>query len=387
MKKRGLAVLLILVFLLSACGTAAPSQNSGTSEAPEVKEDSSAGVEEVVVPEATTSTDTAVNDEIVSFITQTSSNPDKVLIRYTVTQNNFIGNSPFFIGSREFFRSLKEQLGDKVEIQLYFSAPFGGTNDAFIGGLQNQTFEIIDWPAASFAEYTNAFNPLDTPYLFDDIDDAVAKLNGEVGQIMIEKCIKDTGLRPLAFGSNGMRELTNNVKEVRVPADAKGLKIRVQANPVHIAFIEAMGASAAAISYAELYTALQQGVVDGQENPLTNYPQMNFADVQQYFTYTDHMMHTSVLTVNNDWYESLSDEVKAAIDIAKDRFVEYGVKAFHEQEEMLTSYIENINVYTPTEEEKQEWIAVGKSVWSIAEESCDPGYWAKIVEACGKTAD
>lgn len=381
--KKSIGLLVAGMVLLSACsGKSAPSTTSPAQTEPQPQQ---AVSEQVNIPEASISTDTAVNDAIVSYITQPSSNPDKVLIRYTVTQNGFIGNGPFFLGDREFFRSLKEQLGDKVEIQLYFSAPFGGTNDAFIGGLQNQTFEVITWPAASFAEYTNAFNPLDTPYLFKDAYESLDLLNGAAGAIMTEKCIADTGLRPIAYSTNGMRELTNNVREVKTPTDVNGLKIRVQANPAHISLVEAWGGTAATVPYAELFTALQQGVVDGQENPLTNYAQMNFAEVNKYFTMTNHLVHTGVLTVNDDWYQSLDGEVREAIDIAAKRFVEYGTEAMHDQEEDLMKYTEGMSVYIPTDEEMKEWEESGKIVWDQVSKTCDEGYWEKVLNACGKS--
>ncbi len=374
-----IAMILAVTLLFAGCG-------SETGETPPSGETAQSGEVAVAVPAASLATDPETNQEIVDFITQPSSNPDKVLVRYTVTQNGFIGNSPAFLGDREFFRSLKEQLGDKVEIQLYFSAPFGGSGDAFVGGLQNQTFEVINWAAASFSEYTTAFNPLETPYLFDDTYDALTCLNEtDMGEVMSNACIEDTGIRILAYSTNGARVLSNDVREVRVPSDLEGIKVRVQPNPIHIAMVEAWGGSAASIAYSELYTGLQQGVVDGQENPLTNYSQMNFAEVQDYLTLTDHLIHVGALAVNETWYQGLSQEVKDAIDVSSDAFVEYSELAMRDQEPGLMALVEDMQVYTPTAEEKETWVEVSTSVWPMVAESCPEGYWEEVITAAGKT--
>ena len=119
--------------------------------------------------EITSLGENATDDEINSFITAKSDNPDRVVLKYASTSADLNGQS-YLRGCREFLKVLKEELGDKIEIQYYLNGTFGGSADAILGGLQNGNFEMSDWPLASFAEFTNAFQPLDVPYLLKDMD-------------------------------------------------------------------------------------------------------------------------------------------------------------------------------------------------------------------------
>jgi C4-dicarboxylate-binding protein DctP len=202
------------------------------------------------------------DDEINNFITATSDKPDKIVLRYASTSADLNGQS-YLRGCRAFLQVLKEEMGDKIQIEYYLNGTFGGTADAIIGGLQNGNFELSDWPLASFAEYTNAFQPLDVPYLVADAEEARTLYLGEAGKIMKEKCMKDTNVIPLFYGQIGMRQITNSRNVIKTPEDMKGLKLRVQNNPIHIASMKALGASPTTLPFSELFTALQQKTVDG----------------------------------------------------------------------------------------------------------------------------
>lgn len=322
--------------------------------------------------------------EIYNFITAKSKNPDKVLIRFSCTERNFEDTAETR-GEREFFRSLKEQLGDKIEIRPYFSGTLGSTTDDILGGLINRSFEFSSFSLGSYAELTKAFNPLDVPYVFTDVQQAYNCVSGETGKLMRQRCIDDTGIRVVAMKQLGMRQLTNSKQAIKTVDGLAGEKIRVQMNNMFIALMEAWGAGATPVAYTELYTALQQGVVDGQENPITNIYDSRLYEVQDYMTITNHMPTISGMSCNNEWYESLPDEFRAAIDKAGKACEEMTLEALRLcEDEYMVTLKEKMNVYEPTQEELQTFVDAAKKMWPDARKYCGEEYFDQIMAAIAK---
>ncbi len=320
---------------------------------------------------------------ITNFITAESDNPDKIVLRYASTSRN-LDDHPYMRGFKKFFEVLKTELGDKVEIQYYLGGTLGTSTDAILGGLQNESFEMTDWPLGSFAELTNAFQPFDVPYLFTSMDNAMDLLGGEVGDIMTEKCLEDTNLRPLYYAPIGMRQLTNSKNAVKTPDDMKGLKIRVQNNPLHIAGMKALGCSPTPISFGELFTSLQQKVVDGQENPLSTIYDYKFAEVQKYLTITNHLSAVGTMAVNEDYYQSLPSDVKAAFDKASAAAAAFTLNEVKNAEaEYLLKLKGILEVYEPSEAELKVFQEKAMTAWPEMEESIGVEYFGSIITAAG----
>lgn len=159
------------------------------------------------------------------------------------------------------------------------------------------------------------FYLFDAPYLFLSTEDAYAALDGETGQKILDG-MESIGLKGLAFWENGFRNFTNNKVPVSKPEDVKSMKIRTMENEVHIAAWTALGANPTPMAFTELFTALQQGTVDGQENPLGIIDGNKFQEVQKYVSMTQHVYTPYIVTMNLEKYNSLSDKQKAAIDKA-----------------------------------------------------------------------
>ena len=296
MKKRIFASILCVLMAFNLCGCGLGAATAPVDDSPSTSEPATV-TDSAAVPEPS-AVKGERDEEIYNFITAKSSNPDKILIRFSCTERNFEDTAETR-GEREFFRSLKESLGDKIEIQPYFSGALGSTTDDILGGLVNGSFEFSSFSLGSYAELTKAFSPLDVPYVFDDVDDAYTCISGEMGELMRQRCIEDTGIRVVAMKQLGMRQLTNGKKEIKVVSDVNGMKIRVQMNNMFIALMDAWGCGATPVAYAELYTALQQGVADGQENPITNIYDSRLYEVQKHMTVTNHMPTISGMACNN----------------------------------------------------------------------------------------
>ena len=257
----------------------------------------------------------AEDQAIWSNLEQRSNNQNKVVFRVGSVSRNW-DEHPSSRALRQWAIEVKRLLGDKIEFQLFFNGSLGTTADQILGGLQARSFEASEYNVGAFAEYTRAFLPLDVMYLIPDVNTGLKAIAGEAGEIMRQRCISDTGLNTLIFTNIGMRHITNSRRAILTPRDMSGLKIRVQNNPLHILAMRQLGAAPTPIAYAELFTALQQRVVDGQENPISNIYDQNYAEVQAHMTLTNHMFTAGTLVVNNNWLQEQSAEVHQAFRAA-----------------------------------------------------------------------
>jgi len=259
----------------------------------------------------------AADEAVWKTVDAKSSNPNKVVWRHGSVTGN-MSDSPAVRSDRQFFIEMKRRLGDKVEFQVYYNGSLGTSADQIMGGLQNRSFESFSYNAGAMAEYSKAYMPLDVMFLVPNLEAGAAIVAGEPGRLMNERLLKDTGLRNLFLSAIGMRHMTNSKRPIDQVSDIKGLKIRVQNNPLHILAINKLGGAATPIAFAELFTALQQKVVDGQENPIGNIFAMNYVEVQKYLTFTNHLYTAGGFLVNDKWFKSLSPEIqKVVLECAK----------------------------------------------------------------------
>lgn len=213
-----------------------------------------------------------------------------------------------------FKKELEKRTNGKVKVKYYYNWALANNTEAVVGGLQMRSFEVSDWGIGSFAEYSKAFLPLDVPYLITGSKMAHEVVRGDLGRIMAERLKKDTGIRVLMINFMGFRHITNSKRPITCPDDLKGLKIRTQSNPLHLMGFRAFGASPTPMSFAELFTALQQGVVDGQENPIYNIFATKIYEVQKYLSLTGHLFSGGVFIMSEEYYQSLPADVRKAID-------------------------------------------------------------------------
>jgi tripartite ATP-independent transporter DctP family solute receptor len=154
----------------------------------------------------------------------------------------------------------------------------------------------------------------DLPFIFRDREHAFKALD-TVG-MEIAKDLEEKGMKVLAYYENGVRNMTNNIRPIRVPEDMKGLKIRVMEQPIYIAMMKALGANPTPMAFGELFTALQKGVVDGQENPAAHIYTKRFFEVQKYISLTEHTYSAEPLVVSMITWNKLTPEQQTIIQEA-----------------------------------------------------------------------
>ena len=217
--------------------------------------------------------------------------------------------------------ALQEELGDAVEIE-YFDGGTLGDEIVHMEMVRSGQLDVV--PIGSDAvQLDSKWAVFDMPFLFPDRETASRILDGEIGQQLIESMRESADLQVLGFGEIGFRNITNNVRPVVTPADLQGLKLRTPGSKTRILAFQKLGATPVTMNIGELYLALQQGTVDGQENPLGNIKAFSWNEVQKYLSLSSHVYTPVTLAMNGQRWDSLSDEQKAAVGRAAAKAVEH----------------------------------------------------------------
>ena len=224
---------------------------------------------------------------------------------------------PSYLGGVKFGEILNEKLPGRFEVQVYANAQLGDDVRA-TEATQMGSLEMVCTSASPLVGLVSDFMVLDLPFIFPNEKAADAVLDGEVGQALAAK-LEAKGLKLLAYYENGFRQLTNSAKEVKSPEDLKGLKIRTMENPIHLAAWKALGANPTPMPFSEVFTAMQQKTIDGQENPIPTIYLSKFYEVQGYTTLTGHVYGPHILLMNKKLFDSFSEkEQKILIESAQE---------------------------------------------------------------------
>lgn len=224
--------------------------------------------------------------------------------------------NPWQLAGKRFADIVAEKTGGKIKVEVYSDSQLGGEKD-MAEGIQMGTVDMAILGTGTLGKLEPKMDVFGLPYLFRDRDHLLKVLNGPVGKGVLDDMVKDTGIRGLAYWERDPRHLTNSKRPVAKPEDVKGLKIRTPGEEMSMDIWKAMGAGPVPMAFGELFTALQQKVVDGQENPLTIINASKFYEVQKYLTLTYHTWAPAVLTITEKKFSKLSPEYqKILVDAA-----------------------------------------------------------------------
>lgn len=223
-------------------------------------------------------------------------------------------DSHYGVAAKKFEEVVTAETGDQFTFTHFPSSGLGGEREV-IEGLQLGTIEATIVSSGTLANFVPETGVFDIPFLFRDLDHARTVLDGPIGKEILVK-FDDVGLHGLAWGEQGFRHITNNRNAIETPEDVQGLKIRTMENPVHLAAFNAMGAAPTPMAWPEVVSSLQQGVIDGQENPLSVIVSVKLDEVQKYLTLSGHVYSPAMLLISRPFWESLDDDQKAAFEKA-----------------------------------------------------------------------
>ena len=250
---------------------------------------------------------------------------------------------PYHLGLQKFAELVDQKTDGKVKIDIFPSAQLGDER-ANIEDLQMGTLDIAVSSTGPLGNFAEDFLILDLPFLFSGYDHAHRVLDGEIGQALIAK-LDDIGIVGGAFWENGFREMTNSKHPIETVADCAGLKLRCMENQVHMDAFSALGMDPTPMAWSEVFTALQQGVIDGQENPIAViYSQKVFEAGQKYLAITNHVYSPSLILFSKAVFDKLDPAIQTALMEAAQEAADYERSCCEDNESGQIAEMEELGV-------------------------------------------
>ena len=255
-------------------------------------------------------------------------NGGKRIIRVALSQSE---THPEYTGMERFKEVVEEKLGDKYEVQIYPNELLGGQTKA-IELTQTGAIDFVVAGTPNLEIFADVYEVFSMPYLFTSEEAYFASMNDTDYMEKVYESTDDTGLRVMTWFNVGSRNFYAK-KPINTPDDLKGLKMRVQQSPASVKMANAFGAAASPMSFGEVYTAIQQGVIDGAENNELALTENKHGEVAKYYSYTMHQIIPDVLIANLKFLNGLSDEEKEIFYDAAQQATDTEMEAWDSQVE------------------------------------------------------
>jgi len=269
-------------------------------------------------------------------------------------------------GAQKFADLVKERTKGKVEVKVY-------PNEQLSGGNQGKGIEMLISGATDCDFHSNIiwsvmdekFGVVSLPWLLPSFDVADAKIKGKGGE-MINKMLADKGVMGLGFAENGYRQVTNSKKTIKTPEDMKGMKIRIPGMKMYISLFKALGTDPISMNFAEVFTALQQKTIDGQENPTDVISSSKLYEVQKYLTAWNYSYDVLILGMNKKKFDSFDKATQDIIKLAAKEACDYQVKLNRElgQQQLKDFAAKGVEVTTLTADEIKKFQEAVKPVYA-----------------------
>ncbi len=235
-------------------------------------------------------------------------------------------------GLQRFADLVKERTGGAVEVQIFPASQLGSEQE-ILEGVKLGTVHMFEGSTGAVGRFLPQLEAFAHPYVWRDTDHMLKVVRGEIGQELTQKLLQQHGMRILDMGwLFGHRQLTTRGKPVRTPDDMRGLKIRVQPTAIYLETIKAMGGSPTPVDFNELYTSLQTGVVDGQENPPSVILAAKFFEVQKYLNLTGHITQQQTVLIGEDAFQALTPDQQKVLQQAAVEAGDYQNKLLEQDE-------------------------------------------------------
>ncbi|WP_051630323.1 TRAP transporter substrate-binding protein [Afifella pfennigii] len=238
---------------------------------------------------------------------------------------------PLAKGAQRFADTVAERSGGKLTVTVYPNSTIGSSRDL----VEAMQIGVVDFALVPTTNVASFYAPLDIfylPFLFRDREHAYAVSDGPVGQKLYADMLDKIGIRTLAMFESGFRTITTRDKKIEKPDDMKGVKFRVVNNPLNLATFKALGANPTPMALSEVFTGLQQGTVDGQDNPIGNVKAFGFDKVQDYITLSNHQWAGIMFLADEKMWQEQPENVRALFQEAALEAQEWERKALNEQE-------------------------------------------------------
>lgn len=287
----------------------------------------------------------------------------QIRFSHVVTENTPKGQAAI-----RFKQLVEENSEGRVSVEVYPNSELYGDEDE-LQALQSNSVQVLAPASAKFTTIAPALQVLDLPFIFDSVDEIpeIASPDTEVGRAIFEnQALAERNIRALGLWDNGLKQLSSNT-EMRAPEDLQGLEFRIQPSDVLRTQFNKWGAEATPLAFAEVYNALQQGVIDGQENPYSNIESQNMHTVQDYISVSDHGYIGYILVINEEFMNGLPDDLQQVVNDAAEQASTYNREIAAELNQESRQIIEeegSTEIIELTPEERQAFKdVVVPSVW------------------------
>ena len=278
-------------------------------------------------------------------------------ISISIPQNSHQG-----VAIDTFAKEVEKRTEGRYKIQPFYASSLGAEREA-TEAVQLGTQELTFTSTGPVPNFVPEVKILDVPFLFRDYAHARAVLDGPIGQELLQK-FEARGIKALAWGENGFRHMTNSKHAVNSPNDLKGLKMRTMENPVHIQAYKGFGIIPTPMAISEVFTALQQGTVDGQENPISVIQSWKFDQVQKYLTLTGHVYSPAVILMNKGLWDKLPADAKTAFVEAAKVGVVANRKRIDDDERTGVEYLRSKGMQVNTDVDRTKYQEALKPVFA-----------------------
>lgn len=289
-------------------------------------------------------------------------------------------DSPQHEGALVFKKLAEEWSKGRLEVQVYPAQQLGGMREV-VEGVQTGAIEMAQQPTSILTNFAPQLAIVDTPFLWPNEEVLWKVLDGEVGKEMLAS-LENVGMKGFHLWGAGFKHLTAN-KPLRTPADCKGLKFRVMPSPLLVAQFESWGASAVPIDFGELYNALQQKVIDGQENPLQTTKMLKLWEVQKCISLTSHGYIAYPIIANKKWFESLPADLQDVIVRAEAEAAKQERQILKEEEAQYLAEVEKsgMQIVRLTDEEVAAYRKASEACWPAFGQKVGTDFFQKVQEA------
>ena len=307
----------------------------------------------------------------------TADNPLVLKVAYVLATED-IGHQAF----EKFKENIEEESEGRIKVELYPNAELG-SDTAVLESVMLGDVQIANVALGALTAYDPKVTIAELPYLFDTYEDMDEAINGPVGDEMAKWC-EDVGFLYLGSLYDGTREISNNVRPIYTLDDVKGLKLRAMDSPSHIALLESLGASAIPMPYGDIYTGLQQGTIDGQDNAPSLTYSSKFHEVQKYYSLIDAVRANAPVVMNKEVFDSYPEDIQKLI---RDNIQEWAIDWQRpEQRSQELEILDKINAEgcaVNKVDNIDEFKEATKAVWDKAREDYGDEFVDNFLEIAG----
>lgn len=299
------------------------------------------------------------------------------------------GNHPVSKGIDKFAELVKEKSDGKIIVETFHDSLLGSDREV-IESAQRGSLELASSSTPNMTSFTNYFTAWDLPYIFENKDEVYKAVDGKPGEIIREE-MEHSGFKVIFFPDYGFRQVVNNVRPIKLPEDLAGLKVRTTNSKIEQADFKQFGASPTPVAWSEVFTALQQGTVEGEGNSYSLLWDSKHQEVLSYATEVNYNYSSDIVVMNKETFDALPKDYQELIMEAGEEATAWQRELANAREaEAKQQFIDyGIEVYEPTPEEMKIWKQSVEKVWDefVVEGAADPEYVQVILDTLGKTKE